>query len=149
MSSASDCSDSSFSSNASTSTILLDEGPRKKTRVEGTVDAASAKKVVTKLSSHSFFSTSLFLICRKAIPHFLHLFFLKLIEGVLGTNSGGEEVLQEYHTTQTLTDATRRKMVNIIVAHMIDCHGYVCSICAFYFFFKYKLLFCHYLSMLI
>ncbi|KAL4007964.1 hypothetical protein ACER0C_001816 [Sarotherodon galilaeus] len=85
-------SDSSFSSNASTSTILLDEGPRKKTRVEGTVDAASAKK---------------------------------LIEGVLGTNSGGEEVLQEYHTTQTLTDATRRKMVNIIVAHMIDCHGHL------------------------
>nr|XP_024660205.1 uncharacterized protein LOC106675329 [Maylandia zebra] len=92
LSSASDCSDSSFSSNASTSTILLDEGPRKKTRVEGTVDAASAKK---------------------------------LIEGVLGTNSGGEEVLQEYHTTQTLTDATRRKMVNIIVAHMIDCHGHL------------------------
>ncbi|XP_019220623.1 uncharacterized protein LOC102076367 isoform X3 [Oreochromis niloticus] len=101
LSSASDCSDSSFSSNASTSTILLDEGPRKKTRVEGTVDAASAKK---------------------------------LIEGVLGTNSGGEEVLQEYHTTQTLTDATRRKMVNIIVAHMIDCHGYVFYLCILFFF---------------
>ncbi|XP_062272496.1 uncharacterized protein LOC133978150 [Scomber scombrus] len=46
-----------------------------------------------------------------------------LIEDVLGTSSGGEEVLQEYHTTQTLTDATRRKLVNIIVAHMIDKHG--------------------------
>ncbi|KAM9817914.1 uncharacterized protein ACBT44_008341 [Syngnathus typhle] len=47
----------------------------------------------------------------------------KLIEDVLGTSSGGEEVLQEYHTTKTLTDATRRKLVNIIVAHMIDKHG--------------------------
>ncbi|KAM4531403.1 uncharacterized protein PAE49_023617 [Odontesthes bonariensis] len=47
----------------------------------------------------------------------------RLIEDVLGTSSGGEEVLQEYHTTQTLTDATRRKLVNIIVAHMIDKHG--------------------------
>ncbi|XP_059213204.1 uncharacterized protein LOC131991716 isoform X2 [Centropristis striata] len=89
LSSPSEWSDSSFSSSASTSTILLDEVPRKKPRVEG-VDAESAKK---------------------------------LIEAVLGTSSGGEEVLQEYHTTQTLTDATRRKLVNIIVAHMIDKHG--------------------------
>ncbi|XP_063321027.1 uncharacterized protein LOC134619186 [Pelmatolapia mariae] len=49
----------------------------------------------------------------------MRIYDIQLIEGVLGTNSGGEEVLQEYHTTQTLTDATRRKMVNIIVAHMI------------------------------
>lgn len=69
------------------------------------------------------------------ITDFLLLLFLKLIEAVLGTNSGGEEVLQEYHTTQTLTDATRRKMVNILVAHMIDKHGYVCSICVYSFFF--------------
>ena len=65
--------------------------------------------------------------------------FSKLIEDVLGTSSGGEEVLQEYHTTQTLTDATRRKLVNIIVAHMIDKHGYVCSICLYYPFFINKL----------
>lgn len=49
--------------------------------------------------------------------------FLKFIEAVLGRSSGGEEVLEEYRTTQTLTDATRRKMVNILVAHMIDKHG--------------------------
>ncbi|XP_061127109.1 uncharacterized protein LOC133148537 isoform X1 [Syngnathus typhle] len=90
LSSPSDYSDSSFSSCASTSTILLDEVPRKKPRLEGPLTAASARK---------------------------------LIEDVLGTSSGGEEVLQEYHTTKTLTDATRRKLVNIIVAHMIDKHG--------------------------
>ena len=49
-----------------------------------------------------------------------------MIEAVLRGKSGGEEVLQEYQTTETLTDAARRKMVNILVAHMIDNHGYVC-----------------------
>jgi hypothetical protein len=48
-----------------------------------------------------------------------------LIEAVLRGKSGGEEVLQEYQTTETLTDAARRQMVNILVAHMIDNHGYV------------------------
>lgn len=47
---------------------------------------------------------------------------------MLRGKSGGEEVLQEYQTTETLTDATRRQMVNILVAHMIDNHGYVCLI---------------------
>ncbi|XP_045082971.1 uncharacterized protein LOC121532948 [Coregonus clupeaformis] len=48
-----------------------------------------------------------------------------LIEAVLRGKSGGEEVLQEYQTTETLTDAARRKMVNILVAHMTDNHGHV------------------------
>ena len=140
LSSPSEWSDSSFNSSASTSTILLDEVPRKRPRVEGTIDAASAKKVVAKLSSHRFLKTSTFVIFRNVVHHnFLLLFHLfKLIEVVLGTSSGGDEVLQEYRITQTLTDATRRKMVNIIVAHMIDKHGYVCSICvygSFLFFF--------------
>ncbi|MED6256417.1 hypothetical protein ATANTOWER_025645 [Ataeniobius toweri] len=49
----------------------------------------------------------------------------KLVEGVLQSKSGGEEVLQEYKTTETLPDATRRKMVNILVAHIIDKHGHL------------------------
>lgn len=49
-----------------------------------------------------------------------------MIEAVLRGKSGGEEVLQEYQTTETLTDAARRKMVNILVAHKIDNNGYVC-----------------------
>ena len=52
LSSPSDYSDSSFSSCASTSTILLDEVPRKKPRLEGPRTAASARKVV--LSTHRF-----------------------------------------------------------------------------------------------
>ncbi|XP_023815113.1 uncharacterized protein LOC111948039 isoform X1 [Oryzias latipes] len=90
LSSPSEWSDSSFSSSAST--VLLDEIPRKKSRVEGTINAVSAKK---------------------------------LIEAVLGASSGGEEVLEEYHASQTLKDSTRRKLVNIIVAHMIDKHGHL------------------------
>lgn len=46
-------------------------------------------------------------------------------------------VLQEYQTTETLTDATRRQMVNILVAHMIDNHGYVCLIYTVYMIFSF------------
>ncbi|XP_061752442.1 uncharacterized protein LOC133550479 [Nerophis ophidion] len=48
---------------------------------------------------------------------------IALIEAVLKAKSGSEAVLQEYQTTETLTDITRRQMVNILVAHMIDSHG--------------------------
>nr|XP_054603253.1 uncharacterized protein LOC129165059 [Nothobranchius furzeri] len=85
-------SESSSSSNASTSTLLMDEIPRKKQKTESANIAVSAKK---------------------------------LVEGVLRSKSCGEEVLQEYETTETLTDATRRQMVNILVAHMIDKHGHL------------------------
>ncbi|XP_029572841.1 uncharacterized protein LOC115164463 isoform X3 [Salmo trutta] len=85
---ASETSDSSFSSSAST--IILDDVPSKRQRIEDTHDAVSAEQ---------------------------------LIEAVLRGKSGGEEVLQEYQT-ETLTDAARRKMVNILVAYMIDNHGH-------------------------
>lgn len=51
--------------------------------------------------------------------------FNQLIEDVLKEMSGGEEVLQEYHATETLTYSTRRQLVNILVSHMIKHHGYV------------------------
>ncbi len=47
-----------------------------------------------------------------------------MVEDVLKFKSGGEAVLQEYQETETLTDVTRRQMINILVAHMIDTHGY-------------------------
>ncbi|XP_051979219.1 uncharacterized protein LOC127640609 isoform X1 [Xyrauchen texanus] len=47
----------------------------------------------------------------------------QLVEDVLKFKSGGEAVLQEYQETETLTDATRRHMINILVSHMIDTHG--------------------------
>ncbi|KAL4008953.1 hypothetical protein ACER0C_002805 [Sarotherodon galilaeus] len=48
-----------------------------------------------------------------------------LIETVLRSKSGGDEVKQEYQATNTMKDATRRQMVNILVAHMIDSHGHL------------------------
>ncbi len=54
-----------------------------------------------------------------------------MVKDVLKLKSGGEAVLQEYQETETLTDATRRQMINILVAHMIDTHGYF----NFFFFF--------------
>ncbi len=54
-----------------------------------------------------------------------------MVEDVLHFKSGGEVVLQEYQETETLTDATRRQMINILVALMIDTHGYF-----FILFFK-------------
>ncbi|KAK7938984.1 hypothetical protein WMY93_002310 [Mugilogobius chulae] len=51
----------------------------------------------------------------------------QLIETVMRNSSGGEEVLEEYQRTETLTDATRRKMVNILVSHMMENHGHLPS----------------------
>ncbi len=48
-----------------------------------------------------------------------------MVEDVLNFKSGGEVVLKEYQETETLTDATRRQMINILVALMIDTHGYL------------------------
>ncbi len=47
-----------------------------------------------------------------------------MVKDVLKLKSGGEAVLQVYQESETLTDATRRQMINILVAHMIDTHGY-------------------------
>lgn len=44
---------------------------------------------------------------------------------MLRSKSGGEKVRQEYQATETLTEARRGKMVNILVAHMIDNLGHV------------------------
>lgn len=44
--------------------------------------------------------------------------------------SVGEDILQEYETTEMLTDATRGQMVNILVAHMIV-SGYICGYMCF------------------
>nr|XP_040016269.1 uncharacterized protein LOC120807889 isoform X1 [Gasterosteus aculeatus aculeatus]XP_040037528.1 uncharacterized protein LOC120822168 [Gasterosteus aculeatus aculeatus] len=49
----------------------------------------------------------------------------QMVEGVLRANPKGEEVFNEYDKTKTLTDATRKQMVNILVADMIELHGRV------------------------
>ncbi|XP_030613062.1 uncharacterized protein LOC115799910 [Archocentrus centrarchus] len=38
---------------------------------------------------------------------------------------GGEDVIKEYNKTRSLSDPTRKKLVNILVADMIESHGRV------------------------
>nr|XP_061841665.1 uncharacterized protein LOC133622749 isoform X1 [Nerophis lumbriciformis] len=46
-----------------------------------------------------------------------------LIENILMTKPGGERVMKEYAKTKSLTDATRRQMINILAAEMTKAHG--------------------------
>ncbi|XP_060921976.1 uncharacterized protein LOC133018968 [Limanda limanda] len=62
----------------------------------------------------------------------------QLVEGPLDSNvarnnvrvalyskPGGKEIFKEYEKTSTISDVTRRKMVNILVADMVESHGRV------------------------
>ncbi|MEQ2223579.1 hypothetical protein ILYODFUR_038114, partial [Ilyodon furcidens] len=42
---------------------------------------------------------------------------------VLRSNPKGEEIFSEDNKTKTMSDATRRQMINILVADMIESHG--------------------------
>ncbi|XP_029605361.1 uncharacterized protein LOC115191671 isoform X2 [Salmo trutta] len=46
-----------------------------------------------------------------------------MISAILHSKPGGEKVFREYRKTKGLTDSTRRLMVNIIVADMMESHG--------------------------
>lgn len=50
---------------------------------------------------------------------------LKLVESVLAKQPGGERIINEYKRTRSLVDESRRKMVNILAAHMTEKNGYV------------------------
>ncbi|KAF3848833.1 hypothetical protein F7725_015330, partial [Dissostichus mawsoni] len=39
------------------------------------------------------------------------------------SNPKGEEIFKEYDKTKTLSDATRRQMINILVAEMTESYG--------------------------
>ncbi|XP_052421432.1 uncharacterized protein LOC127964927 isoform X1 [Carassius gibelio] len=47
----------------------------------------------------------------------------KLVETILVQKSGGECIITEYNRTKSLGDETRRKMVNILAAHMTEKNG--------------------------
>ncbi|XP_058627992.1 uncharacterized protein LOC131538126 isoform X3 [Onychostoma macrolepis] len=47
----------------------------------------------------------------------------KLVETILVQKPGGERVINEYNRTKSLGDETRRKMVNILAADMIENNG--------------------------
>ncbi|XP_053530526.1 uncharacterized protein LOC124628065 isoform X2 [Ictalurus punctatus] len=49
------------------------------------------------------------------------------IDCVLRANPKGEEIFMEYENTKTLTDATRKQMVNVLVADMLELHGRIIS----------------------
>ncbi|CAL8271733.1 unnamed protein product [Lota lota] len=46
-----------------------------------------------------------------------------MVRDILQSKPGGEKVLHEYDKTKTLTDGTRRHMINLLVADMIEVHG--------------------------
>ncbi len=50
--------------------------------------------------------------------------FNQIVWDALETKSGGEEVLEEYQKTKTLKHSTRRQLVNIVVSHMTEIHGF-------------------------
>lgn len=48
---------------------------------------------------------------------------LKLVESILTKRPGGERIMNEYNRSKSLTDETRRKMVNILAADMTEKNG--------------------------
>ncbi|KAL7866045.1 hypothetical protein SRHO_G00112920 [Serrasalmus rhombeus] len=46
-----------------------------------------------------------------------------IVKVALHSKPGGDQIFQEYHKTCGLSDGTRRKMVNILVADMVEGHG--------------------------
>ncbi|KAF7641450.1 hypothetical protein LDENG_00280760, partial [Lucifuga dentata] len=50
-----------------------------------------------------------------------------MVENALLTKPGGEDVLQEYKSQNTLKHRTRRQLVNILASHMTERHGRIPS----------------------
>ncbi|XP_063048691.1 uncharacterized protein LOC134442452 [Engraulis encrasicolus] len=48
-----------------------------------------------------------------------------IVRAALCSKPSGKEILEEYEKASTLSDVTRRKMVNILVADMVEYHGRV------------------------
>ncbi|XP_016113911.1 uncharacterized protein [Sinocyclocheilus grahami] len=48
-----------------------------------------------------------------------------LVHAVLHSKPGGSDILKEYEQTKSLSDKTRRKLVNILVADMVEKYGRV------------------------
>ena len=50
---------------------------------------------------------------------------LQIVYNALRQKPGGDDVCKEYNRTKGLSDSTRKKLVNILVADMIESHGLV------------------------
>ncbi|XP_063058531.1 uncharacterized protein LOC134452092 isoform X2 [Engraulis encrasicolus] len=46
-----------------------------------------------------------------------------LIEKILTTKPGGDRIIEEYAKTKSITDSTRRRLINILAAEMTETHG--------------------------
>ncbi|ROL48390.1 hypothetical protein DPX16_4216 [Anabarilius grahami] len=57
-----------------------------------------------------------------------------LVHAALHSKPGGSDILKEYEQTKSLSDKTRRKLVNILVANMVEKYGRIpqVSICVSY-----------------
>ncbi|XP_051795507.1 uncharacterized protein LOC127537497 isoform X3 [Acanthochromis polyacanthus] len=47
----------------------------------------------------------------------------EMVRNALKAKPGGQFILDEYDKMKTLTDSTRRKLVNLLVANMVEIHG--------------------------
>lgn len=47
----------------------------------------------------------------------------QVVELALTQKAGGDRITKEYHRTKSLTDSSRRQMINILVADMTEKHG--------------------------
>ncbi|XP_048112105.1 uncharacterized protein LOC125302829 [Alosa alosa] len=50
---------------------------------------------------------------------------VKIVQEALEMHAGGQDIMEEYRRTKTLTHSTRRHLVNILVSHMVEKHGRV------------------------
>ncbi len=50
-------------------------------------------------------------------------FFLQQVYAALHSNPGSSDILKEYEQTKSLSDKTRKKLVNIVVADMVEKYG--------------------------
>ena len=46
-----------------------------------------------------------------------------MVKDALLAKPGGQIILDEYDKTKTLKDGTRRQLVNLLVADMVEFHG--------------------------
>ncbi len=53
----------------------------------------------------------------------LFIFFLQQVYAALHSNPGSSDILKEYEQTKSLSDKTRKKLVNIVVADMVEKYG--------------------------
>lgn len=47
----------------------------------------------------------------------------QMVRDVLKAKPGGQNILDEYDKMKTLMDNTRRQLVNLLVADMVEIHG--------------------------